>query len=163
LEQADPIERERVQAIIRRYEDDAATNAPLNDGAREFLDWVKERKLPVAIVTRNTRRSVQIVCRRFSLDFDHVYTREDGPHKPSPAAILAISKRWNIPPTALLMVGDYKYDIEAGIAAGAHTALLTNGKQPKWAHEAEFVVHRLTELIPILLKSSSSSRNEKLP
>lgn len=157
---ANETERARVSAIIRRYEQDAAQNSPLNEGAREFLDWLKTRKLPVALITRNTRASVQTICKRFGLSFEIILTREDAPHKPSPAAILEISRRWHIPPYELLIVGDYKYDIEAGCAAGALTALLTNGKPPKWAHASDFIVHRLTDLIPILEKSSPSSSRQ---
>ncbi len=155
LSKVDVVERARVAAIIRRYEEDAARNGPLNEGAREFLDWLEVQRIRCALVTRNSRASVETICERFGLAFEVVITREDGPHKPSPAAVLEISRRWQIPPAELLVVGDYKYDIAAGHAAGAPTALVTNGKTPRWASSSDFVVHRLTDLIPILSRLSS--------
>ncbi len=156
LSEADPAERERVQKIILRYEDDAAHNSPLNEGTREFLDWLKKHGFRLALVTRNSRRSVEIVCRRFNLRFETVWAREDGPHKPAPDAIHFISRQWNILPAEILVVGDYMYDIQAGQSAGARTALLTNGKPPKWQNTSDYTVARLTDLIPILQQSVSA-------
>jgi phosphoglycolate phosphatase-like HAD superfamily hydrolase len=45
------------------------------------------------------------------------------------------------------MVGDYRHDTDAGQAAGAMTALLTNGKTPTWIVTADLIIERLPELL----------------
>ena len=50
------------------------------------------RRMPTALLTRNTRRSVDGVCRKLNLKFDIVVTREDGPYKPAPDPIWEIAQ-----------------------------------------------------------------------
>ncbi len=94
LAKAPVAERERVQAIMTRFEDAGVAEARLNRGARELLDDLARRGMPTALLTRNTRRSVDGVCRKLNLKFDIVVTREDGPYKPAPEPIWQIAKRW---------------------------------------------------------------------
>jgi len=103
-----------------------------------------------ALLTRNSCSSSAIVCEKFSLTFDVVVCREDAPPKPSPEPVRLICEKLGVAPTAVLMVGDYKFDIMAGQAAGCPTVLLTNGKTPPSDCEPTYVIERLTELIPLV-------------
>ena len=144
-------ERERIQRVMQKYEDAAAAKAKLNRGARTVLTYLARRQLPMALLTRNSRRSVEGVCRKLDLRFDIVITREDGPHKPAPDSILQIARRWDMSPHEVLMVGDYKWDVLCAKNAGAPCVVLVNGGNvPDWAKEADFIIKRLTELIPII-------------
>jgi HAD superfamily hydrolase (TIGR01549 family) len=144
-------ERERIQRVMRKYEDAAATKAKLNRGARTMLNTLAKSRIPMALLTRNSRRSVEEVCRKLDLRFDIAITREDGPHKPAPHSILQIARRWNMSPDEVLMVGDYKWDVLCAKNAGAPCVVLVNGDDvPDWAREADYVIKRLTELIPII-------------
>jgi HAD superfamily hydrolase (TIGR01549 family) len=145
------VERARIQRVMRKYEDDAAAKARLNPGARTVLTYLVRRCVPMALLTRNSRRSVNTVCRKLRLKFDFIVTREDGPHKPAPDSILKIARRWNVSPHEVLMVGDYKWDVLCAKNAGAPCVVLANGDElPDWAREANYVIKRLTELIPII-------------
>jgi phosphoglycolate phosphatase-like HAD superfamily hydrolase len=85
------------------------------------------------------------------LQFDISISREDGPYKPSPEPIRRIARQWGATPDELLMVGDYKWDVLCGRNAGARSvALLDTGVTPDWSKDAEFVIHRLTELLAII-------------
>ena len=53
-----PAERDRVHAILTRFEDAGVANAKLNRGARKLLSFLTKRKMPTALLTRNSRRSV---------------------------------------------------------------------------------------------------------
>ncbi|MGO9246058.1 MAG: HAD family hydrolase [Verrucomicrobiia bacterium] len=151
LAKAPVAERERVQAIMTRFEDAGVAEARLNRGARELLDDLARRGMPTALLTRNTRRSVDGVCRKLNLKFDIVVTREDGPYKPAPEPIWQIAKRWGVKATEVLMVGDYKWDVLCAKNAGAPCALLINGEgEPEWAKDATYVITRLTEVIEII-------------
>ena len=144
-------EQERIQRVMQKYEDAAAAKAKLNPGARSVLTHLMRKRLPMALLTRNSRRSVNTVCRKLRLKFDFIVTREDGPHKPAPDSILQIVRRWNVSPHEVLMVGDYKWDVLCAKNAGAPCVVLVNGDElPDWAREANYVIKRLTELIPIV-------------
>jgi HAD superfamily hydrolase (TIGR01549 family) len=151
LATASGLERERVQAIMTRFEDAGVAEAKLNRGARELLDELVRRGMPTALLTRNTRRSVDGVCRKLNLKFDIVVTREDGPYKPAPEPIWEIAKRWGTTPGEVLMVGDYKWDVLCARNAGAPCALLADGDEDAaWAKDADHIITGLTEVIEII-------------
>ena len=85
LAKAPVAERKRVQAIMTRFEDAGVAEARLNRGARELLDDLARRGMRTALLTRNTRQSVDGVCRKLNLKFDIVVTREDGPYSRRPS------------------------------------------------------------------------------
>jgi len=151
LATASEAEYERVHAIMLKFEDMGVAEAALNHGARELLDELTRRGMPTALLTRNTRRSVDGVCKKLNLKFDITVTREDGPHKPAPEPIWEIARRWGAKPGEVLMVGDYKWDVLCAKNAGAPCALLINGdSEPDWAREADYIITKLSEVIEII-------------
>ncbi|MDH5405003.1 MAG: HAD family hydrolase [Candidatus Aminicenantes bacterium] len=143
---------ERADRILEDCEREAAENSVLNDHFREVWSYLKKQGIKTAILTRNSRTCVDMVMRKHRLSFDLVVTREDAPPKPSEAPVLLISQRLSIPPDKLLLIGDVKYDIWAGKAAGVKTVLLTNGKEPDPSAGADWTINSFHELIPILEK-----------
>jgi len=143
-------ELERATGILERWEREAAENSELNDHFLEVWSYLKRHRIKTAILTRNSRTCVDIVLRKHYLTFDLLVTREDAPPKPSEAPVLLISRRLRIPPDRLLLIGDVKYDIWAGKAAGVKTVLLTNGKKPDPSAGADWTINSFQELIPIL-------------
>ena len=144
-------EYERVHKILMRFEEDGVANAKLNRGARTLLRYLKQRRIPTALLTRNSRRSVDDVCRKLKLKFDITVTREDGPHKPAPEPIWRIARQWKLRRQELLMVGDYKWDALCAANAGIPCALLLpSGELPEWARAARYHLRRLTEAIAII-------------
>jgi HAD superfamily hydrolase (TIGR01549 family) len=151
LAMATGAEYERLHAIMLKFEDAGAAGAELNHGARELLEDLARRGLPTALLTRNTRRSVDGVCRKLNLKFGIIVTRDDGPHKPAPEPIWEIARQWGVKPDEVLMVGDYKWDVLCAKNAGTPCALLTNGDgEPDWATDARYVITSLTEVIEII-------------
>ncbi|MBI4474779.1 MAG: HAD family hydrolase [Acidobacteria bacterium] len=151
LRSATGADYERMHALLVKFEEDGVANARLNRGARTLLRFLARRKIPTGLLTRNSRKSVEGVCRKFGLAFDLVITREDGPHKPAPEPIWEMGKTWGVRPGELLMVGDYKWDVVCAKNAGARSVLLVNGGTlPEWAGEADFVVRKLTEVVGVI-------------
>ncbi|MBI5828600.1 MAG: HAD family hydrolase [Chloroflexi bacterium] len=150
LKAADDHERQRVEAVLHRFEEDAAANAELQTGARDLLDALRVRGIKLGLLTRNSRKSVATVLEKFGLAFDATLTRDDAAHKPSPEPVLRLAREWGLAPAELLMVGDYIHDIRSGRSAGSKTALLVNDRAPEWAGEADFTIHRLDELPKII-------------
>ena len=160
LASAPAAERARVEAIMTKFEDAGVAEAKLNRGARELLDELARRGMRTALLTRNTRRSVDGVCRKLNLKFDIVVTREDGPYKPSPEPVWEIARRWGAKASEVLIVGDYKWDVLCAKNAGAPCVLLINGEgAPEWAKDATYVITRLREVIEVIDgKSEKDSR-----
>lgn len=153
-----PGEAERRQAHqkLDRFELDAAAKSLPNPGAREIITQIHEMGLAAGIITRNSRQSVLCALSHFEglkvADFDLIISRDD-PVKPKPSGqgILLAAQKLQIAPGQILMVGDFVFDIQAGIDAGALTALLNNG------HEAtpvppgcDFKISRLDDIKSIL-------------
>jgi HAD superfamily hydrolase (TIGR01549 family) len=151
LRYASRAEYDRIHSLLVRYEEAAVAGAKLNRGARTLLRYLAGQQIPTALLTRNSRRSVEGVCRKLKLKFDITISREDGPHKPAPEPIWRVANKWKLKRCEILMVGDYKWDVLCANNAGIPCALLLDGGElPEWAGDAEYHVRRLTEIIPII-------------
>jgi HAD superfamily hydrolase (TIGR01549 family) len=138
-------------AVLHRHEQTAALTATLNAGVMAFLDWLDSRGVRRALFSRNSRAAVALALERCGLSFELIVAREDAPHKPRPDGLVKICSAWNLPPAQVLMIGDYLYDIEAGIAAGTRTALVTHGCSPPFRDQANLAFSSFVE-IPALLR-----------
>ena len=145
-----PAQRGEAFITIAAFEQDGVDNVEWNEGARETLSEIQRRGLPVAIVTRNSRASLEAVCRRLGIQVDLLIAREDAAPKPNPAGVRMAGARLSVAIETLLMVGDFRHDTEAGRAAGAMTVLLTNGRTPTWTVDADLVIERLPEVLEYL-------------
>lgn len=153
MDEMTPSERDRAERIVRRHETEAATNSRLHEGARETIVTLRERGFPIAILTRNARSNVDVVLRMHSLTVDAIRTREDGAIKPSPEPVLSICKELRADPRRSWMVGDFLFDILSGRSAGTRTVLMTGDDEPpEYAGQADFVIRRLGELIPLVME-----------
>ncbi len=64
---------------------------------------------------------------------------------------MGLCKRMNVEPKRCVMVGDYKFDLEAAREAGAAAVLLAlKSPLPEWANLADRVIWRLEELKELL-------------
>ncbi len=138
-------ERGRAEAILERHETAAAMTAEPMDGIRPFLAWMEAHHLRSGLVTRNSRKSVDLVLTRLNLRFDAVVTREDAPPKPAPDPVWLACRRMNVEPSDVLFVGDYEFDMLSGRRAGARTVLLRSATMTESAH-ADCSVGSLAEL-----------------
>jgi HAD superfamily hydrolase (TIGR01509 family) len=133
-------ELDRMKAVLSAHELRSARRATLFDGVTEFLQWVDQRQLPRAILTRNSRDCTDIVIDRLGLEFSCVLTREDAPPKPDPAGLIAICNRWQLAPAEVVFCGDYLFDLQAGHRAGMRTILFAPGELPEFADQADLVL-----------------------
>lgn len=145
MEKLPAAEKRRAEAILERHETAAAMAAEPMDGIEPFLAWMETRHLRRGLVTRNSRKSVEVVLGRLGLRFDAVVTREDAPPKPAPDPVWLACRRMDVEPSDVLFVGDYEFDMLSGRRAGARTVLLRNAKMAESAH-ADCCVASLAEL-----------------
>jgi HAD superfamily hydrolase (TIGR01509 family) len=140
-----PVERSRADAILERHETTAAAGAEPMDGILPFLQWMDARSLKRGLVTRNSRKSVDLVLARLHLRFDAVVTREDAPPKPAPEPVWLGCRRMDLTPAEVLFVGDFEFDMLAGRRAGVRTVLL-RGPALKASQHADLIMDSLGEL-----------------
>lgn len=152
----DAPKQQRAEAVLLAHEQQAAENALLQDGAAETLHTLRERGFPVAILTRNARRWVNIVLQKFELTIDALRTRDDGTIKPSAEPILSLCAELETDPARSWMVGDHLFDIISGKEAGAKTVLFAGKDNPALANhpelrtEADHVIFELPDLLSLV-------------
>lgn len=117
-------EAERCRRILHEHEWAGYERATLLPGVAELLAWLRERELRVGVVTRNSRDVSLATLARLEVTCDPLMTRDDGPIKPDPWAVAHICRQWDVPAQRVVMVGDFRFDVEAGRAAGTRTVLL---------------------------------------
>ena len=128
----DGAQRAAALEALERFERAGAAESQPNEGAEQLLLRLRAAGLRVGVLTRNGRAAVELALARFAglepAAFDVVVTRDDNvAPKPAPDGVLHAAAAMGVSPRETLMVGDYVLDVEAGHAAGAVTAYLTNG------------------------------------
>lgn len=151
-----PNQQRRAEQILLDHEDKAAQNSTLNVGAKEILDILRRRNLPVGLLTRNLRKNVELVAAVHGLRFDAIVDREDGPVKPDGFGVHLLCQGFGVCPSQTLVVGDFRHDLESAKNAGAIAVLIrTHASCDQFAHLADFTIDRLEELLTIMDKISN--------
>lgn len=150
---ADPNKKTELHKQLSAFEIDAARRSEPNPGIEKLVTILKERQIPLGIISRNGRHAILNAFEKFKsltpADFQFIISRDDDmPYKPNPDTLIWAAKKLGVPPENMLMVGDYKFDLEAGRAAGCPTALLARfpGKPPEWAAKADMTAASADEL-----------------
>ncbi len=144
--------RAKAEEILFHHEHQAAMRSTLNEGCRELLTWLDTRGIGRALITRNTRKSVQTVLDLHGLHFEVAITREDGNFKPDPSPLFEACARLDVSPEQVWMVGDWKYDIEAANAARIHGVWISYGRERVFDAVPDTVVPDLESLRQMLLR-----------
>ena len=150
LEQMPHDQRRRATEILDRHEARSAAEATLDASAHNVLAILDGRGLKIALLTRNSRASVDTALTRHNLRFDFIRSREDHPVKPSPEPVLAICAALNVQPARTLVVGDYLFDLQSANQAGARSVLLRNDRNAEFIPHAWQVIDSLDGLIDLL-------------
>lgn len=162
-----PTQRERAEAILHGHEEKAVAASTLNPGARETLAGLRERGIPVGILTRNQKSNVRAIADKHGLCFDAIVGREDGPVKPDVFGVLHLCRSFAVAPAEAMVVGDYLFDLLCARAAGAIPVLLANHDQAdEFARHADLTVDRLEELLPIVdryNRTNESASENRIP
>jgi pyrophosphatase PpaX len=96
-------------------------------GALEMLRIMKARGVKSAVASSNKNDRISRTVKYFGMDLlldTIVGSDEVEAGKPDPALVMTAINKLRVMPEETIYVGDSKYDIEAGRAAGAQTALV---------------------------------------
>lgn len=139
-------DRSEAEAIIHRHEVDDAEQSEWLPGAKMFVDRCLDYEIPMAILTRNSQFSSQIKIAKNSIPISLLYTRENSKPKPDPTALHEISKAFELSSREMMMVGDYKYDLQAGRNANMSTCLVNYEGEPEYLNLADYSYSRISHL-----------------
>jgi HAD superfamily hydrolase (TIGR01549 family) len=140
-------EQKQAQQIISNFELEGAQKACWMPNAKQLLQQLQSRQIPVAILTRNMRQATELCMQALQIPVDLVLTRDDAPAKPQPEGLWLIAERLRLAPSQLLYVGDYWFDIQTARNAGAYCCLYRYGDNHIYADQADLVVDDLLELL----------------
>jgi len=144
-------QRDRAEQVLLEAELAGARRSRIVAGASELLAELGRRGIPRGILTRNCRAAVEVTLARHRLEVDAVLSREDGFMKPDPGGVIELARRFGTAARETLVVGDYRFDLEAGRRAGAPTVLFwPKPDLPDYAGLADFVIRSLPEVLGIL-------------
>ena len=126
-------ERTRGIRILERYETQGVENGKLVPGTEELLRCLHNAHVKCALVTNNSRRSVECVLARNPLSLDVVLSRDDGALKPDPQAFLSALEQLDVRPDEAIAIGDAHLDLIASDRAGIAQFILVGSKP--WTSE----------------------------
>jgi len=101
-------------------------------GARRLLADLSRASVPLGIWTGRERASTLVRLEALALGgcFDVLVCGDDlRSHKPDPAGMRRILRRWRLPPTAVVFVGDSDQDLAGGVAAGVAVVTISHGRR----------------------------------
>jgi len=151
METMSDAERKKTEEILYKHEQAAIEHSTLNKGAAETLKKLRQMKIPIGILTRNTSANASAVAEKHNIKFDAVFDRNDGPVKPDPFGVKMLCKHFNVLPQEAIVVGDYLFDLQCAKAAGAISVWMKNSaKTDKFSEFADFTIDSLTEILDIM-------------
>ncbi len=127
-------------AWLLEHERELALAAEPAPGAIELVRELHGRGCRLGILTRNAHELALLTLRAIGLDdcfaVADVIGRDEAPPKPDPGGLLHFASAWQVVPSELVMVGDYRFDLECARAAGARSVLVNLAENP-WPELAD--------------------------
>ncbi|MFF5867644.1 HAD family hydrolase [Pseudomonas sp. NPDC012596] len=121
-------------AWLLEHERDLAVASTAATGAVELVRELAGRGCRLGILTRNARELAHVTLEAIGLAdcfaVEHILGRDEAAPKPNPDGLLKIASSWGVAPSELVMVGDYRFDLDCGRAAGARTVLVNLPDNP---------------------------------
>lgn len=121
-------------AWLLEHERDLAIASQASEGAVELVRELAGRGCRLAILTRNARELAHVTLEAIGLadcfPIEHVLGRDEATPKPDPDGLLQIARAWAVAPGEMVMVGDYRFDLDCGRAAGTRTVLVNLPDNP---------------------------------
>ena len=144
------------EALNRRLEEielEIAHGSRPQPLASEVLTSLLKGGVRLGILTRNSEQVARITLDasglgQFFCEAD-IVGRESSAPKPEPDGIFRLLRRWGVPPERAVMIGDYRFDLEAGRAAGAATVYFDAEADHEWDDLADHRIEGLSELLEL--------------
>jgi len=134
-----------------------------NPGAKQILNYFKDKKYKMAIFTSNTRKLTIEILKHLHIDnlFDVIITSDDVKQtKPDPEGYIKIVKEFSVLPNEILAVEDSIYGVIAAKRAGINVIGVASGvnkKRELISAGATMVFKNLKELYDYLIEEDNKN------
>lgn len=145
-----------MKEIIEKYEIEGLKQSAIKKDVFYVFNWLKKKKIKLALVTNNGRRSAEYAVNRFELIeyFDVIITRDEvNKWKPHPEPIQKAINQLKIESSEGIFIGDSKMDIQSSKSAGVKVASIPTGihsKQQLDEEDPDYLIYSLLEIITIV-------------
>ncbi|MDD1022960.1 HAD family hydrolase [Pseudomonas sp. TNT2022 ID1048] len=140
-------------AWLLEHERDLALGSRPAPGAVELVRELAGRGYRLGILTRNARELAHVTLEAIGLADcfakADVLGRDEAPPKPHPGGLLKLAEAWDVAPQRMVMVGDYRFDLDCGRAAGTRTVLVNLPDNP-WPELTDWHVRDCAQLRELL-------------
>lgn len=157
LEQLALLPEAEARALYARLDElelELARGARAAEGAERLLESLAARGTQLGILTRNSFANALETLRACGLAKYFapacVLGREAAAPKPDPQGIRRLLSHWRAEPHQAVMVGDYRFDLLAGRAAGTATVYVDTEREFPFAEHADVSVDSLVALAELL-------------
>jgi len=137
-------------AWLLEHERELALASRPAPGAIDLVRGLRERGCQLGILTRNAHPLALLTLESIGLEdcfaIDDILGRDEAPPKPHPGGLLHLAERWAVKPQTLVMVGDYRFDLECAQAAGARGVLVNLPDNP-WPELTELHARDCAQLL----------------
>lgn len=154
LEYLEALPKARAARLYERLdviEDALAESVQPQPGCARLLERLAACDIGLGILTRNSRsnamRCLEILGVQNLFDPACVLGRSETPPKPHPGGILRLLQHWQCSPGDAVMVGDFRFDLEAGRAAGVLTVHLDTAGTFPWPTLTDLRVRSLEDIL----------------
>ncbi len=107
-------------------------------GVKEGLQWLKSKKIPMAVVSNGRRREIDATMKQLGLFdfFDQIISRDDvNAHKPDPTPYLFAAASLHVEPHECIAIEDSPTGLEAALFAKIPVAaVMTNFSKMELTH-----------------------------
>tara|TARA_R110001592_G_scaffold199938_6_gene448681 strand:- start:52780 stop:53379 length:600 start_codon:yes stop_codon:yes gene_type:complete len=128
-------------------------------GAASLIRHLRSSGKDVGILTRNLHAvavsSLEVLGIADCFTPQSILGRDEASPKPDPAGIHHLLDLWSVSPDHAIMVGDFRFDLEAGRAAGCRTCLLHADNS--WPDLADWHFDNCENLLGLLQDSSRNN------
>ncbi|HTN29933.1 MAG TPA: HAD family hydrolase [Pseudomonas sp.] len=145
-----PVEQARdKRAWLLAHERELAQLSRPAPGAVALVRHLCAQGVRLGVLTRNAHELALLTLECIGLGdcfrTEDILGRDEAPPKPDPGGLLQLAAHWDVPVQRLVMIGDFRFDLECAKAAGARSVLVNLPENP-WPELADWHARDCAEL-----------------
>jgi len=154
IDQQPRIRAGQIRKKLDLIEQAIANESRASPGAKRLLSALQRSNHRIGVLTRNSQKNALATLDAAGLlvyfQAENVFSRDSAAPKPKPDGIHLILQQWQVKQQEALIIGDFRYDMEAGRAAGISTVYFDCQNENRWNQWADIRISDLNELIGML-------------